>query len=221
MQRSQSGFLGIARLIEALAPLPPLPSVIRYWDDFADCWKTIRNPTENVWSFEVNGEFLRFDFSSFDGELVHLMKLWLARSVSELACATVKIYFQALQRLDKCLIYTTLELSLMSDIVDVQLALPPWLNATDRWTAQSLIAIAYGRFQAPGGRVRTKYIFQVASGLMYSDDALVFPVNIQECTILYKMGDPPGFRQQPHLEPHQVQISALIERVLNAVTDVL
>jgi hypothetical protein len=108
-----------------------------------------------------------------------------------------------------------------SDIVDVQLALPPWLNATDRWTAQSLIAIAYGRFQAPGGRVRTKYIFQVASGLMYSDDALVFPVNIQECTILYKMGDPPGFRQQPHLEPHQVQISALIERVLNAVTDVL
>ncbi|AKT33517.1 site-specific integrase [Pseudomonas syringae pv. actinidiae] len=129
MQRSQSGFLGIARLIEALAPLPPLPSVIRYWDDFADCWKTIRNPTENVWSFEVNGEFLRFDFSSFDGELVHLMKLWLARSVSELACATVKIYFQALQRLDKCLIYTTLELSLI-----------PTLSIYDKWRREIVTA---------------------------------------------------------------------------------
>lgn len=105
-----------------------------------------------------------------------------------------------------------------SCIVDVQMALPPWLNATDRWVVQPLIAIAHGRFQAPGGRVRTKYIFQVASGFMYTDDALVFPLNIQECTILYKMGDPPGFGHQPHLEPHQVQISALIERVLNSVT---
>ncbi|WP_339466776.1 hypothetical protein [Pseudomonas sp. EA_65y_Pfl2_P74] len=103
-----------------------------------------------------------------------------------------------------------------SCIVDVQLALPPWLNTTDRWVAQSLIAIAHGQFQVPGRRVRTKYIFQVASGLMYTDDALVFPLNIQECTILYKMGDPPGFGQQPHLEPHQVQISALIESLLNA-----
>ncbi|WP_256588343.1 hypothetical protein [Pseudomonas sp. Irchel 3H7] len=112
MQRSQSGFLGNAKLLEALAPLPPLPSVIRYWDDFADCWKTIRNPEENAWSFEVNGEFLEFDFSSFDGELIHLMKLWLARSVSELAGATIKMYFQALQKLDNSLIYTTLDLSL-------------------------------------------------------------------------------------------------------------
>ncbi len=103
-----------------------------------------------------------------------------------------------------------------SCIVDVQLALPPWLNTTERWVAQSLIAIAHGRFQVPGGRARTKYIFQVASGVMYTDDALVFPVNIQECTILYKMGDPPGFGQQPHLEPHQVQISALIVNLLNA-----
>ena len=103
-----------------------------------------------------------------------------------------------------------------SCIVDVQLALPPWLNATALWVAHPLIAIAHGRFQAPGGRVRTKYIFQVASGFMYTDDALVFPLNIQEYTILYKMGDPPGFGQQPHLEPHQTQISKLIARVLNA-----
>lgn len=107
-----------------------------------------------------------------------------------------------------------------SCIVDVQMALPPWLNATGRWIVQPLIAIAHGRFQAPGGRVRTKYIFQVTSGFMYTDDALVFPLNIQECTILYKMGDPPGFGQQPHLEPHQHQISALIERSLNAANGV-
>lgn len=112
MQRSQSGFLGNAKLLEALVPLPPLPSVIRYWDDFADCWKTIRNPEENAWSFEVNGEFQEFDFSSFDGALIHLLKLWLARSASELAGATIKMYFQALQKLDNSLIYTTLDLSL-------------------------------------------------------------------------------------------------------------
>lgn len=104
-------------------------------------------------------------------------------------------------------------------VVDVQVALPPWLNATSLWVAQPLIAIAHGRFQAPGGRVRTEYIFQVASGVMYTDDALVFPLNIQECTILYKVGDPPGFGQQPHLEPHQAQISALIARVLNAIAE--
>lgn len=107
-----------------------------------------------------------------------------------------------------------------SCIVDVQMALPPWLNATDRWVVQPLIAIAYGRFQAPGGRMRTKYIFQINSGFMYTDDALVFPLNIQDCTILYKMGDPPDFGQQPHLEPHQAQISSLIERALNATTGV-
>ncbi|MFP3374397.1 site-specific integrase, partial [Pseudomonas sp. SIMBA_068] len=40
------------------------------------------------------------------------MKLWLARSASELAGATIKMYFQALQKLDNRLIYTTLDLSL-------------------------------------------------------------------------------------------------------------
>lgn len=106
-----------------------------------------------------------------------------------------------------------------SYIVDVQLALPPWLNTTDRWLAQSVIAIAHGRFQVPGGRIRTEYIFQVASGFMYTHDALVFPLNIQECTILYKVGDPPAFGEQPHLEPHQLQISALIESLLTAASD--
>lgn len=103
-----------------------------------------------------------------------------------------------------------------TSIVDVQVALPPWLNATPHWVVQPLIAMAYGRFQMPGERVRTDYIFQVASGFMYTVDALVFPLNIQECTILYKLSEPPGFGQQLRLEPHQAQISLLITRVLNA-----
>lgn len=106
-----------------------------------------------------------------------------------------------------------------TSVVDIQMALPPWLNAESHWVVQPLIAMAYGQFQIPGGRVRTDYIFQVASGFMYTADVLVFPLNIQECTILYKVGDPPKFGQQPRLEPYQAQISLLITRVLNAVAE--
>ncbi|NMX60324.1 site-specific integrase [Pseudomonas sp. WS 5079] len=127
MQRSQSGFPGDARLLEALAPLPPLPSVIRYWDDFADCWRTIRNPEENVWSLDINGVHLEFEFSCFDKEIVKLIKLWLIGCTSELACMTFSMYFHSLKRLDQRLILTVLDFS----------TIPP-LGLTDKWEHEIL-----------------------------------------------------------------------------------
>ncbi|HCF4899486.1 tyrosine-type recombinase/integrase [Pseudomonas aeruginosa] len=80
-------------LIVLSIDLPPLPSSIRYWDDFADLWKTIPDPASDDWPFHSDGEsrFLHFQF--FPKELRTLIKHWAVYVIGKNACATVSMYF--------------------------------------------------------------------------------------------------------------------------------
>jgi hypothetical protein len=57
--------------------VPPMPAVIRYYDDFLDEHHTIRNPAgADVWRISVRGTERSLDFNLFAPELRMLMMGW-------------------------------------------------------------------------------------------------------------------------------------------------
>ena len=87
---------------QVIARLPPLPSVIRYYDEFDDTARAIRNPSDTdkfeVW---INGTRTHIDFGRLekrgDGTLLkHLLTFLLAQ---DLSIQGINGYIQALSRL--------------------------------------------------------------------------------------------------------------------------
>lgn len=79
--------------------LPELPTVIRYYDDFVDEHRSIRNPKDaDVWIVSVSGYEQPLDFKLFDVELRYLLKHWAAFLILTLAPATVSILYVNLLR---------------------------------------------------------------------------------------------------------------------------
>lgn len=51
---------------EALSRIPPLPPLVRYWDDFAERYLVVRDlEATDVWAVQVAGQECRIDFSVF------------------------------------------------------------------------------------------------------------------------------------------------------------
>lgn len=83
-------------------PLPELPSVIRYYDDFVDEYRSIRNPKdEDVWILSVGGDEMPLDFMIFYVEFRYLLKHWIAFLIQTLAPGTVSIRFVSLLKVSK------------------------------------------------------------------------------------------------------------------------
>ncbi len=60
-------------------PLPELPSVIRYFDDFTDEYLSIRDPkNDDEWMISLGGSRNILSFAGFPAELVPLLKHWCA-----------------------------------------------------------------------------------------------------------------------------------------------
>lgn len=86
-------------LEQALLRLPPLPSLIRYWDDFAEVWRTIPEPSSNTWPIKADGEIYKLKFSSLSPQLPKdLIKHWLWWSLGKHACATVRTTYEVFVR---------------------------------------------------------------------------------------------------------------------------
>lgn len=93
--------LVLTRLSVEQQKLPPLPSIIRYLDDFSDTWKSIEAPSKiDEWVIQANGSETTFHFQRYHPSLRALIKHWLAWALSKLSPATVRIYFFSFQRLN-------------------------------------------------------------------------------------------------------------------------
>lgn len=84
--------------------LPPLPSAIRYLDDFSEDWRSIQAPsTSSKWIIQADGCKWAIDFDKFEGRLSRLLKHWAAWAFAKLSPSTVDSYYQgllAIQRQD-------------------------------------------------------------------------------------------------------------------------
>lgn len=84
MQRDHHLHLDLSTLREAAAQLPPLPPVIRYYDDFDDKLRSIEDPaTARCFSVHANGSVINIDFTSAHGAFGTLLKHVFLRIVGE------------------------------------------------------------------------------------------------------------------------------------------
>jgi Site-specific recombinase XerD len=110
-----------------LASLPPLPSSIRYYDDFFDTYRSIRQPgTLGLWSITTDGQTREIDFDKFD-HLATLTKHIVAWQLITLDSTTVIIYSDAL---------SSLPMENMIDLIGSMLALRPY-EVRDLWVKES------------------------------------------------------------------------------------
>jgi integrase len=79
--------------------LPDLPSRIRYFDDFNECYVSIEKPKGlNIWEVVAGGKVSRLDFNCHPQKDILLIKSWVAFLLVTLAPTTVIIRFESLLR---------------------------------------------------------------------------------------------------------------------------
>lgn len=86
----------------ALVNLPPLPSSLRYWDDYLDTYHTIRDLAEtDVWTITQDGEKTNFDFNYWPLIYQPLIKSIIIEMSSRLDMSSVSIRFSNLKSISK------------------------------------------------------------------------------------------------------------------------
>ncbi|GAA0569650.1 hypothetical protein GCM10009099_04220 [Caenispirillum bisanense] len=82
-----------------ISALPPLPSAVRYYDDYFDTQRSIRHPgTKDQWEITTDGETHLIDFSIFGG-LSLLMKHLVLWQLVNLDPTTVVLRYESYKRI--------------------------------------------------------------------------------------------------------------------------
>jgi hypothetical protein len=84
--------------------LPPLPVVVRYYDDFSDSYHEIVNLKSRTWTVHLDGRTSTLDFSEVDGVLRDAVMRWCAFVLAELSPATALQYLDYLKSVPSDLI---------------------------------------------------------------------------------------------------------------------
>lgn len=85
-----------------LANLPPLPSVLRYYDDFLDVYGEIVDPKYlDRWILRFNGHRATVDFYEFELPIRTIVKSWCAFMLGSLSPATVVHYIFGIKRVER------------------------------------------------------------------------------------------------------------------------
>lgn len=86
----------------SLVHLPVLPKVVRYYDDFFEIHRSIKNlDSEDIWPISDDGRELSFDFSHFNLDTKTIIKHIVVNFIDNLDMSTVIIRFGDLYRLSK------------------------------------------------------------------------------------------------------------------------
>lgn len=83
---------------DLLAELPPLPAVVRYYDDFSDSYGEVHDPVNSdLWRIRFDGGDAALDFKKFDVRIRSIIKAWSAICLGTLSPNTVEAYVYASQ----------------------------------------------------------------------------------------------------------------------------
>lgn len=82
------------RLIESvLTNVPPVPLVVRYYDDFSDSYSQVTNASSSdQWSISFDGRSTVLDFLMFDVELRRLIQAWCSVLLADLSPVSAEYY---------------------------------------------------------------------------------------------------------------------------------
>ncbi len=81
-----------------LADLPPLPAVVRYYDDFSDSYGQVANPdNSDRWAIRFDGDDRTLNFSDFETQIRGIVKSWCAFVLADLSPITAYKYLSALK----------------------------------------------------------------------------------------------------------------------------
>lgn len=79
--------------------LPPLPTVIRYYDDFSDSYDQVTESDQSYrWRIHFDGRSNFLDFINFDPPVRRLVRCWCAFVLSDLSPITAYKYLEGLRR---------------------------------------------------------------------------------------------------------------------------
>ena len=112
--------------------LPPLPAVVRYYDDFSDSYHEVKNLKSGFWDVHFNGGTSTLDFEQVDGALRDAAMCWCAFILADLSPVTAYKYLSEIK-------------SIPSDlIVSVSTCSPH--NLRSEWNKLYAREIGYGAF---------------------------------------------------------------------------
>lgn len=90
----------LGNLDAALSTLPPLPSAVRYWDDYLNRFHIIRDLAEtDVWLLECDGKKASIRFNTLEEIYRPLIKLIAIEMISRVDITTVLINFSGFDRI--------------------------------------------------------------------------------------------------------------------------
>ncbi|WP_234451996.1 MULTISPECIES: hypothetical protein [unclassified Pseudomonas] len=101
-------------------------------------------------------------------------------------------------------------------IVGVQLAIPPQLNGSKRWTVEAVLDFARARSRSHGDEALDIYAYRLASDALFTDNALVELTDVLEWRTLYGASNGEGACDS-QLMAHQAWLSIVITTMVNAV----
>lgn len=85
--------------LPSLAAVPPLPTIVRYYDDFARMQRTLRTDAENGWIIEHNGAEVSLALRLANSPMLDLVKVALVEALTNLSPATAIGYCGVYNRL--------------------------------------------------------------------------------------------------------------------------
>ena len=122
-----------------LASLPALPSSVRYYDDYEDKFRSIRDlATKDVWFIEFDGQSRRLSFDEYPVEVRDLLKHIVVNMVTSLRPTSVVNYFAR---------YSQRTREALPDILSCMTTLLPY-EFRELWISSIEPNCAYG--DAPG-----------------------------------------------------------------------
>ena len=144
-RRDHSQQLNVPVLREVVAQLPALPPVIRYYDDFDDTLRSIRNPAESA-SFTVNiaGSIVSVPFDQPSEHLSELMKQVFLHLLNEnVAAGTAVDYVLAGRNIDTQAAVGLLEAG-PAGIATVWSGNPPAFSEQQKWSYAAIASFIAG-----------------------------------------------------------------------------
>lgn len=82
-----------------LAEVPPLPTIVRYYDDFARTQRTLRTDSENGWVISHNGGEVSLAIHLANSPMLDFLKIALVEALTNLSTATAIGYCGVYNRL--------------------------------------------------------------------------------------------------------------------------
>jgi hypothetical protein len=77
--------------------LPPLPKIVRYYDNFSNSYSELRDLAgRNSWIIQYDGKTSSLDFGILPSPLSHLLKSWCAASLPTYSPRTIDLYMKVL-----------------------------------------------------------------------------------------------------------------------------